>query len=243
MEDQDRFWRALGILATVILFPAAAVLLALLATQCAPSILTPPTGPGTTYPCGVQGLVCTTNGIPNHGCCLEGEVCGGDPKTNYPSMAEDPIASRGCVVTRGRSPISRSDICSSTAACAISDGSLDGLRLSCRARTTLGHPSLLRSLVRDRLARCSRSWPCGALSGSMPDEPSVDASPATSHVLLASPPNASAVSMMLSADRRSRSGFVFDVTGSAGVTSTHGGFIESERRGRGRVARGAWRPA
>lgn len=76
---------------------AGALLLAALACN-SPAItgLTPKTGPGTDYPCGVEGLVCTTNGVPNHTCCTEGDACGAtDPKTQYPSLAEDPSCFAG----------------------------------------------------------------------------------------------------------------------------------------------------
>lgn len=36
-----------------------------------PNILTPKTGPGTDYPCGLQGIACG-----NHYCCWQGDVCG-----------------------------------------------------------------------------------------------------------------------------------------------------------------------
>ena len=92
----DRIWRGLGTLATVILIPAAAVLLALLATQCGwdkpnPAAYAPVPGNA----CGNLSFECATNGIPNHQCCLEGEVCGGDPATKYPSLAEDPSCAPG----------------------------------------------------------------------------------------------------------------------------------------------------
>jgi len=61
-----------------------------------PPILTPPTGPGTSYPCGVSGLVCTTNGAPNGYCCGETQTCGADDRhTKYPSAAEDPTCPSG----------------------------------------------------------------------------------------------------------------------------------------------------
>lgn len=40
-----------------------------------PTILTPKIGAGTSYPCGVNGVVCTTQ----HMCCGEEETCGGEP--------------------------------------------------------------------------------------------------------------------------------------------------------------------
>lgn len=52
------------------------VVAALAISACAaPSILTPATGPGTDYPCGVHGLVCRAHA---GYCCNENEVCGGD---------------------------------------------------------------------------------------------------------------------------------------------------------------------
>lgn len=46
----------------------------LLAACTAPATLTPATGPGTSYPCGVDGKVCA-----DHGCCSQSESCGGEP--------------------------------------------------------------------------------------------------------------------------------------------------------------------
>ncbi len=44
-----------------------------------PRILTPGTGPGTAYPCGVNGVVCLTpQGRPSGFCCDEHNVCGGE---------------------------------------------------------------------------------------------------------------------------------------------------------------------
>jgi len=43
----------------------------LLLVACPPA---PPTGPGTAYPCGVNGVSCG-----NHMCCDEGDACGGTP--------------------------------------------------------------------------------------------------------------------------------------------------------------------
>jgi hypothetical protein len=40
-----------------------------------PTILTPKTGVGTSYPCGVNGTLCTTQ----HMCCGPNETCGGEP--------------------------------------------------------------------------------------------------------------------------------------------------------------------
>lgn len=36
-------------------------------------VVNPPSGPGTEYPCGIQGKVC-----PNSMCCWRGDDCGGD---------------------------------------------------------------------------------------------------------------------------------------------------------------------
>jgi hypothetical protein len=45
-------------------------------TACgANTILTPPTGPGTEYPCGVDGTVCTVQKT----CCPANNTCGGEP--------------------------------------------------------------------------------------------------------------------------------------------------------------------
>lgn len=50
---------------------------------CAPAILTPPTGPGTEYPCGVNGVVCVgADAKPTGMCCPETFVCGGP----YPNI-------------------------------------------------------------------------------------------------------------------------------------------------------------
>jgi len=46
-------------------------LFALVLVACGASILTPPTGPGTAYPCGIGGVSC-----PGNMCCNEGNVCG-----------------------------------------------------------------------------------------------------------------------------------------------------------------------
>lgn len=44
-----------------------------------PAILQPKTGPGTSYPCGVSGVVCVDRyAHPTGMCCWQGEVCGGD---------------------------------------------------------------------------------------------------------------------------------------------------------------------
>jgi hypothetical protein len=46
----------------------------LFASSCAtPAILTPSTGKGTEYPCGVSGIECD-----DHTCCPPRNVCGGD---------------------------------------------------------------------------------------------------------------------------------------------------------------------
>lgn len=50
----------------------------LLAAGCAtPAVLEVPTGPGTSYPCGVGGVVCTTQ----KACCDPGDTCGGEPES------------------------------------------------------------------------------------------------------------------------------------------------------------------
>lgn len=54
---------------------------ALFAAGCAtPAILTPATGPGTLYPCGVDGQVCPDTSE----CCATDEVCGGQPFSGCP---------------------------------------------------------------------------------------------------------------------------------------------------------------
>jgi hypothetical protein len=62
-------------------FCASAVLI----TCASPSILTPPTGPGTDYPCGVNWYVCAKGG----GCCMESDVCGGDQGPNQPVVCPE----------------------------------------------------------------------------------------------------------------------------------------------------------
>jgi hypothetical protein len=64
-------------------------LLAVLTASCGPSILTPPTGPGTSYPCGTQGQQCSSGD-----CCLgpEYEDCGGD----VPNCPAGMCCSNGC---------------------------------------------------------------------------------------------------------------------------------------------------
>lgn len=47
---------------------------------CSHSVLTPPSGPGTVYPCGLQGISCG-NGM----CCWLGDVCGGGPFNGCPA--------------------------------------------------------------------------------------------------------------------------------------------------------------
>ena len=59
----------------------SALLLMLVAcASSTPSILTPKTGPGTDYPCGVHGRSCG-----NHMCCDEEEACGGVPFSGCPA--------------------------------------------------------------------------------------------------------------------------------------------------------------
>jgi hypothetical protein len=49
------------------------------------SILTPPVGPNTSYPCGVGWYVCPNSPpAPHRSCCLEGDACGGDAGPNVP---------------------------------------------------------------------------------------------------------------------------------------------------------------
>jgi hypothetical protein len=60
------------------LFFVTAVVVAACTT---PSVLTPATGPGTAYPCGVDGHACS-----NKACCSNAEVCGGDEIGCPPTM-------------------------------------------------------------------------------------------------------------------------------------------------------------
>jgi hypothetical protein len=60
-------------------FVFAVVLMAACAT---PRILTPPTGPSTNYPCGINGVECG-----DHTCCYEDEICGGGPFNGCPAHA------------------------------------------------------------------------------------------------------------------------------------------------------------
>jgi hypothetical protein len=53
------------------------IAIAVIALACGPSILTPKTGPGTDYPCGVGWYVCPNSPVKGGGCCLESDVCGG----------------------------------------------------------------------------------------------------------------------------------------------------------------------
>ncbi len=49
------------------------------------SIVVPPTGPGTSYPCGVGWYVCPNSPpAPHRACCRETDVCGGDQGPNLP---------------------------------------------------------------------------------------------------------------------------------------------------------------
>jgi hypothetical protein len=56
-----------------------------------PGVLTPGTGPGTAYPCGIDGVVCSDSPdggplAPTGMCCTEGQVCGGAfPNVGCPS--------------------------------------------------------------------------------------------------------------------------------------------------------------
>lgn len=65
-------WRLGTVTATLFAFA--------LARCVAPAILTPPSGPGTPYPCGIGGTVCMgEDGGATGMCCGSDEVCGGAP--------------------------------------------------------------------------------------------------------------------------------------------------------------------
>lgn len=68
-------------------FVVSLVIAAGVLVACAtPSILTPATGPGTTYPCGVTGVVCLTpQGQPSGYCCDQNNVCGGQQPDAFQS--------------------------------------------------------------------------------------------------------------------------------------------------------------
>lgn len=53
---------------------------AVLVTACNGGVLHPPVGPGTDYPCGLQGKSCG-----NHMCCWLDEDCGGGPFNGCPA--------------------------------------------------------------------------------------------------------------------------------------------------------------
>jgi len=54
------------------IFTVLALLVVTVGASCAtPADLLPPVGPGTQYPCGVRGVVCSGGT-----CCFEGDVCG-----------------------------------------------------------------------------------------------------------------------------------------------------------------------
>jgi hypothetical protein len=62
---------------------AALVLAAALGGCSTPAILvSPPTGPGTEWPCGLRGVVCG-GGM----CCWSGDVCGGKPFSGCPAAS------------------------------------------------------------------------------------------------------------------------------------------------------------
>lgn len=52
---------------------------ALVIISCQQEILSPPQGPGTSYPCGYNGLDCGDGT-----CCSEGDVCGGSAWSGCP---------------------------------------------------------------------------------------------------------------------------------------------------------------
>ncbi len=53
---------------------------AFLVAACKMSVLNPPVGPGTDYPCGIHGIQC-----PDQKCCWENDVCGGQPFSGCPA--------------------------------------------------------------------------------------------------------------------------------------------------------------
>jgi hypothetical protein len=58
-----------------------ALFVLLLVSACmTPLVLTPETGPGTPYPCGVGGHSCG-----GHLCCSEDFICGGTPYSGCPA--------------------------------------------------------------------------------------------------------------------------------------------------------------
>lgn len=68
---------------------SAAILLVLAACS-TPGILTPATGAGTSFPCGVQGTVCLTPaGRPSGFCCPSENVCGGQQPDTFQSCPEN----------------------------------------------------------------------------------------------------------------------------------------------------------
>ena len=59
---------------------AAGALLAVALTSCAPGILTPATGPGSDYPCGVGLHQCPRSSL----CCSDEETCH-PPSSDFPN--------------------------------------------------------------------------------------------------------------------------------------------------------------
>lgn len=87
---------------------AALFVLAFMFVACEPGVLNPPSGPGTEYPCGLQGKVCG-----NNKCCWRADNCGGEAgcpagyccfdtnkdfefgtKQPYPQMSKDEAKAR-----------------------------------------------------------------------------------------------------------------------------------------------------
>lgn len=58
-------------------------------------ILTPATGNGTPYPCGVNWYVCAKSPLQGGGCCMNGDVCGGDQGPNVPVTCETGMCCAG----------------------------------------------------------------------------------------------------------------------------------------------------
>lgn len=63
---------AIGILITILVGLACFAVIVAINGCSTPAILTPPSGPGTEYPCGVNGVECESKL-----CCPQGFTCGG----------------------------------------------------------------------------------------------------------------------------------------------------------------------
>jgi hypothetical protein len=111
----------------------AATLVSLIAVSCVSiPLLQVPTGPGTEYPCGIDGVVCLdVNGNPNHKCCGENEVCGG---TAFSGCPADSCCFTGPSDTFGARKAQRSEVKPATVrlrAVACGDGLLCPDLVSC----------------------------------------------------------------------------------------------------------------